>query len=161
MASVEWAAGYIDGDGSVGLVRQNVKRIIPSYLPTLSVHSTDRRSLDALIELFGGRLYGGKAYGIARLVYPSKQLVWRWAIHGQAAIDALEKLQPHLVLKGDQAWLVREAWAQMKAQGEEIKGLGRNGGRSPYQHPEEIVALREGYRLALANLNGPSGWKTA
>lgn len=93
-----WAAGFIDGEGSIGLARQKSATSAGGYYfkVTLQVGQRYRRPLDELAELFGGR------------VFLTKAGYFQWYISSRRAAAALEELKEFLVLKGKQAEVVLE-----------------------------------------------------
>ncbi len=137
MCDLGWAAGFIDGDGSIMLARGTGGRRVLYTVPTIAVQVRDYEAVKELQNILGGQIncgpHNGKEY-------------WTWRVTCQEAADVAAILRPFLVLKADQAWLIQEAWAQMQAQKATVSGRG-------YEKPEEVTALREGYALAVSGLN--------
>ena len=95
--SLEWAAGFFEGEGNA-TVRQHNKRdrIYPCL--ALQVAQVDRRPLDALQELFGV----GKVRGPYGPYSTTKQAYYQYVIAGVQAISVAEKLIPLMFHKGEQ-----------------------------------------------------------
>lgn len=98
MASIEYIAGFIDGEGSIAIgknfVRASGKRI---YSLRISVHQVDRRPLDHLVDRYGGSL---------RLSLSHKpNPIWEWVVTGTTAALVISEILPYLISKGEQAEL--------------------------------------------------------
>lgn len=115
VADLGWAAGFIDGDGSISLVRRSRfytgKQGGKLLDPVLAAGGVAHKPIAVLHTLFGGGLQfiERRQYGFGRANAKGQ---WWWRVHGSGAIEALGILQPFLVLKSIQCWLAREAWAQ-------------------------------------------------
>jgi hypothetical protein len=100
-AEVAWAAGFFDGEGSVGIYLYTGKNRHAFNLQ-MTAGQVDIRPLLLLREIFGGRIetqYAGKA-GRGRTL-------WRWSAGGREAIgEALRAMIPYLVVKREQAQVV-------------------------------------------------------
>lgn len=97
-SEAEWAycAGFIDGEGCFTLRRH--KRKDGSYYssqPFLIVMQKDRRPLDALHGIMGGRIYPFRKQG--------QEDCWQLHVGGKELQEALTHLIPHLILKREQA----------------------------------------------------------
>lgn len=135
-----YAAGIIDGEGSVTIQRQGLRNI---GVPIVTVGMTHLPTLQFLKALLGGTVH--------EMRRASRRPMWRWYSGGQVAVNALASLQPFLRTKTAQAWLACEYWAQRTVY-------------TPHPVPPEEVALREGYKLAISYLNqggDPNGEATA
>lgn len=100
-----WAAGFIDGEGTVTIVKETGKNQhgpITRHRVLLSCSQANtRRPLDILAELFGGTVQLQKRP--TRVGNP----VWTWRVYGGSSVrPALEALLPHLVVKRERAELV-------------------------------------------------------
>ena len=90
-----WAAGYIDGEGSIG-----VNTYQGAYRLTIQVSSSVPASLEKLHALFGGHLGGPyKASGRGR------QKAWKWTPAGRLGIEMLRRVLPFLTIKAEEARL--------------------------------------------------------
>lgn len=88
-----WTAGYIDGEGSIG-----VNAYQGAYRLTIQVSSSVPASLEKLHTLFGGHLGGPyKASGEGR------QKVWKWTPAGRLGQEILRRILPYLTIKADEA----------------------------------------------------------
>ena len=84
-----WTAGYIDGEGSIG-----VNLYAGHYRLALQVSSSVPASLEKMKSLFGGWTGGPyKASGEGR------QKVWKWMPSGRLAIEILRRILPYLTIK--------------------------------------------------------------
>lgn len=94
---VAWAAGFLDGDGSFVTTSRGVV--------VLSAAQTgDRRPLDRLAELFGGKVTP------LRRISPTGKTVFHWRIQTRSKIvKATQELLPHLLVKREAALLLLES----------------------------------------------------
>jgi hypothetical protein len=105
-----YAAGYFDGEGSIGILSQGASR---GFQLRVEIRSCDLDSLRLFKELFGGVL-SSQEYG--RLPYP----VFRWAVNNQDAIKVLQVMSPYLRAKAKEAHLVLDSgWETLSL------GIGR------------------------------------
>lgn len=82
---IVWAAGYFDGDGSVGFYRCG-------YVTVATAH---RESVRRFARLWGGRVVEQRrAVGSF-----AKKRVWRWRIGGRAALAFAHAILPYSVEK--------------------------------------------------------------
>lgn len=88
-----WAAGFIDGEGTFyARAQQPSTRTSAHRQLSLAVTQVDRRPLDRLVALFGGRIDG--PYNGA----------YRWSVTSHARVRAaIEALYPYLSVKREQA----------------------------------------------------------
>lgn len=90
---IAWAAGFIEGEGTV---RINLKRNKYKYF-IISVSQTSTKPLDKLKSIFGGKVYGPyQPRGIG------KKLHYLYQIHGKSAEIAANLVLPYLFDKGIQ-----------------------------------------------------------
>jgi hypothetical protein len=103
---VAWAAGFFEGEGTVGcrLQMQNNK---PYYRLVANVTQTFREPLDKFQEIFGT----GKVRGPYGPYSGNRQPHFQYNISGKNAVEVLEKMLPYLFHKGEQT---REALAKYK-----------------------------------------------
>lgn len=93
-AEIGWGAGFFDGEGCIG-IHSNTR----SVRLTVMVAQVDRRPLDEMARLFGGKVYGPYSNGPGRAAY------CQWARHGKGAAEFLKIVAPHLRSKAEQAAL--------------------------------------------------------
>jgi hypothetical protein len=92
---VAWAAGFIDGEGCIAIVRRQRVGEHAYYSLQISVSQRDKAPLLFLQHLFGGQIIQTR---------PSRGLPqWKYALHTRAAYQALVELRPRLLLKRAQA----------------------------------------------------------
>ncbi len=101
-----WAAGIVDGEGSIFIQRTNyvdkiypnAKRKIrreksPSYTLRLSVRMTDKPTIEKMSNIFDGR-----CLEIKRRTVKGKR-VYGWSVCGYKALEILELLEPYCITK--------------------------------------------------------------
>ncbi len=122
-----WAAGIVDGEGSIGVYsggRHGTRRV--QYALRLSVVNCDPRMLLRLREMFGGGLKPRTNV---------RRNKWEWAVYSTSAGRVIKMLQPYLVCKADQAALALEF----------ASTLDRNG----VGHSQETNTRREEIRQQM------------
>ena len=91
-----WAAGFVDGEGSIGVYNSH---------NTLSLHlnvgQVDPRPLEKLCAIFGGHYRLNRSRS-------AKGPIYDWKLHGKAAASALQAMLPYLTTKLEQAELAIE-----------------------------------------------------
>jgi len=89
-----WAAGFIDGEGSIGMYYLTYKNRGKKYRRiAIQVTQTRLLPLEKLQELFGGTITE---------IFPKggKQRTWYWGVRGVDIVTMVYKLlQPHLLVK--------------------------------------------------------------
>ena len=95
-----WAAGIIDGEGTVLLAKNKANK---TWTLRVVVGNTDPRMIAALHDLFGG----GVSFTAARK--GNWRPVWRWYVYHKKAEACLERVLPWLRVKRDQAELGLQA----------------------------------------------------
>lgn len=100
-----YAAGLIDGEGSIGLFEEHKERTArthhsPSHRPFLSVGMTDEVPVRWLHETFG---VGSVQYSLPK---PPRREKWTWRVNGAGVRVVCDLLMPYLKVKGLQAYLV-------------------------------------------------------
>lgn len=100
MASIEYLAGFFDGEGSIGVYSSGERRTGYMSVRVIQKFPTALRHFQ---ELFGGSLnQNGRGY-------------WAWQIYGTAAMGAMVALQPFLIEKKRQAELAIEYQLMMNS----------------------------------------------
>jgi hypothetical protein len=96
---IAWAAGFIDGEGCLSLTktyrageRDHLRQ------PRVQVTQVNRKPIDRLQELFGGKVYDDRARKTS-----SGNQIYVWEESGKALIPVLNEIIPHLVLKKQEA----------------------------------------------------------
>lgn len=146
-----WAAGIIDGEGSVFIQRTNyINKIYPkakkkvrrekspSYTLRLSVRMTDKSTIEKLAKIFDGR-----CLEIKRRTVKGK-IVYGWAACGYRALEILELLSPYCVTKKEQ---IKTAYKFMK-----IPRFQSGRGKGSIL-PERIVNRRNDCYLKMKEFN--------
>ena len=101
---VAWAAGLLDGEGSIGLNwRQPASSHTPWWHLQVTVTNTHKGALERFVAVLGrGRFY-------AKRPIDGRQPVFYVSATGTVAATILTALLPHLTIKRDQAMLALEA----------------------------------------------------
>mgnify|MGYP001576637658 CR=1 FL=1 len=144
MISDAYAAGFIDGEGSIGITRSLRPRYAVTkeqYAVRIAVGNTYKPILDMLVECYGGQVVEKRSHNPW-----SRKPMYHWLLTGSKAIECLRKLYPHLVEKRERAWLALEFACQI-TKGSPGKAL-----------PREEQALREGFWLATQASMGNMDW---
>lgn len=133
---IAWAAGVVDGEGCIQLVRYTSRSRNTRWNIRLSVGNSDPRMLTKLCELFGGKVFANRHLNVPATRLP----MWAWVISCAKAETALRLLLPWLIVKRDQAVIALEARTLMR------NGRGRkysDGHTTSFQHLEaQIKALK-------------------
>jgi hypothetical protein len=138
VCKLAYAAGYFDGEGSIGILSQGDGKGLQLRV---EIRSCDLDSLRLFKDLFGGSLRSVKW---ARIPYP----VFRWAVNNEDAIEVLRRMAPFLRAKGKEAQLVLDSgWDTLRL------GIGR---LSECQK-EKRTALRLALQDAKKQNRGGSG----
>lgn len=103
-----YAAGVIDGEGTIGIatVKPRGRRKSPSFRGYVSMAQTDIRLCIWMQERFGGRIFSYPARK------PGQKGIHHWRIGGPTILDFLSDVRPYLVLKGEQADLVARLYTE-------------------------------------------------
>lgn len=106
-AFAAWAAGLIDGDGSIGIAvmqgRYYTERV------TVGQPTEGHGALLVLAEEFGGNVSERRREG--------RPPFFHWSVHGPRANNLLRHVRPHLVQKAEQADVVLRYRATVQAPG--------------------------------------------
>lgn len=128
-----YAAGIIDGEGTIGITEYAVRkdRKSPQFRCYVSMAMTD-----PTLPMWFAQSFGGTAHGYdAR--QPQQKGFTRWAVQNRKAADVCALLLPYLRLKKQQAHLLVNFYADPRLD------FTRHGGRGPQISEVEIEARRE------------------
>ena len=125
---LSYAAGFFDGEGSINLLKRNRKHWNPEYTLMVAMGQKDGKTLDWIVDNFGGNVYLVKRDGS-----------YYWACSNQKAYNFLKILIPYLQYKKPQAELALKFYDE---------GIGR---KRPI--PVEELSRREGIRQELMSLH--------
>lgn len=135
-----WAAGFIDGEGTITLKRyksQYTTRKI-HYQPFVSLgqanHIGHYDGVRKLQKLFGGSLSTYKAV-------PPRQETLSWSMVSRSAVEMLKKIRPYLVIKAAHADLLINYY----------DGVGKKG--KAYRLTDEELANREKIWSKMRSMN--------
>jgi hypothetical protein len=84
-----WAAGIIDGEGSVMLIRSHPN---DNECPVVSVTNTSMELLEKMSQMFGGKIRKQKKYN------PKHTQAYIWSIKHQHALECIKMLAPMIVI---------------------------------------------------------------
>lgn len=134
---IAWAAGFIDGEGNFSITWSGT-----NLYCLVQAANTDRRPLEKLVALFGGKIYvhskGNDRHAVS----------YKWRTVAAGASAAAEKVLPYLMVKSEQAKIVIEFQKLVRRK---IPGFNRA------LSDEEFKARAECFtRLAALNRRGPS-----
>lgn len=135
-----YAAGIIDGEGCISIVRCRRQDVISGYVNALkvSVGMVDDRVVKWLHQRFGGH------FRTQRPTETNHKSVFIWLIQATQAQELLIQLLPYLKLKHDQAVLAIDF--------QSTKSVGRKyGSHSP--KPIEAYDVEEKARVLLKSLH--------
>jgi len=113
-----YAAGIIDGEGTIGIWREARGKNSSGYRyrVALEVSNTKELLIDWLVEKFGG--YKAKSNASK----DNQQLLWKWRCTTSRVPDVVNELIPYLLIKVEQAKLTAEFCAIAKKYNQ---GVGR------------------------------------
>lgn len=145
-SEIAWAAGFIDGEGTICIQRRTREKRNREYAVALTAENTDPAALLLLMKLFGGYVY---QRSIRRKHHFGKRPIFSWKAHRGNIGSVLKALLPYLILKKPQAELAL-AFERMKQRRQ--PGIGSRG--CPFEAEE--IAWRESIYLQMRELNkGP------
>lgn len=90
--NVAYVAGLVDGEGCIGFTKSR-----SNLIPRVMITNTNKDLMDLLKENFGGHILSVKK------VNDTWKRAYHWCICNKKAIDFLEKIEKHLILKINQA----------------------------------------------------------
>lgn len=131
---VIWAAGFVDGEGSIFLTKFRRKDKPVQYRLCLGVGQVDVRPLLRLKELWGGTIVFSASRGKGRADS------YMWQLWGARAVTACTELLPYLMVKNAQAQLAVEYGPSRSSWSRASLSIGE-------------VARREEFRALLSALN--------
>ncbi len=139
-ADLAWAAGFVDGEGCIHIVRQRYKGQSRADSYNLAVHigQNHRQTLQDFCI----------AVGIPAVIHPLRKTqklrrqMFSLNFSGRKALELLARIEPHLRRKRREAQAAMEFWT--------AGGMGVRRGRVPL--PRELIATRERYWQLLKDL---------
>lgn len=105
-----YIAGFMDGEGSVGIYRQNTKESNNSYYLSVSIAQKRSKQSEKVLKML--TKIGGVSYD---WMTKSNTLMWKWQITRTDAGSFLKDIIPFLIIKQDQArvclnWQKSKKW---------------------------------------------------
>lgn len=137
-----WAAGCIDGEGTIGIYKRSSRVAIEGkgLFLHVSICNTDIRMPLKLRELFGGNFSN-----CTKDKRPNRRPLFIWTITGRHATAVLKKIKPFLVIKKEQAEIGIAFAATMSSRGplsEEVRqqriALSENVKQLKVVYPEAV-----------------------
>jgi len=124
---VIWAAGFVDGEGCISIIKNRHAGCVRGYYYTMrvAVSQRGRRPLDELAKLFGG---------VVRPAQRGSDL-FVWVASTQMGADALNEMLPYMIVKKQQA-KVAISFANRRIE----RGYGR---RKPDGTMQEFITTRD------------------
>lgn len=143
--SLEYAAGFIDADGHIGIAKsKNIRNPdCPRYSLRITVMGIHEGIVRKFLEMFGGSVHCKMTKHGDSCYLPHHRVQWRWEATGLGAVEALKALEPHLIVKKEQAQL---AIAFQDRKNEERKSYTTSA------VPKEIIEIRERDYLKMRQL---------
>jgi len=139
VANLAWAAGFLDGEGCIHIVKQRYKnRSSVGYRLGVNVAQNDRPALEALCSAVGIK---SPIYATKRARNHSRQC-YTVNFSGRSAWLLLSTVMPYLRRKSREAGAALEFWVKGRM------GIPANGKRVD----PELTAIREYYYLLLRQL---------
>lgn len=145
-----WMAGFIDGEGYLGITKQVRKgRPSPAYRAMITVSNTRKDALELFVGAYGSPIYGH------REVRKGKDNVnwaeaYSWYCPMARSEELLMDVRPYLRVKNVQADFLLE-FIRNKQAFERTCWPGQGGGSAPLSAVE--LAYRERIRIAVQELN--------
>lgn len=97
-----WAAGIIDGEGSITIQRASAGH---AAIPYLSLWNSSEIMVREIVRFLGGAMYVTGPNRRKPVIVKSRRHLWRWYVSGRAALAALLLVRPYLRTKTSQAEL--------------------------------------------------------
>ena len=92
-----WAAGFIEGEGSVHFYLRKKHERYPNYAePHITADNSVKEYIEILQRLLGGSIFMTKNKGKKIGKYETKHDLWRWHVTNLAAYRACKRLLPYL-----------------------------------------------------------------
>lgn len=135
-----YLAGFVDGEGTIGLYRRGVSR---NYDGVLSIVNTNR---DVLQYIRGMVPYGASRVNVGQRdkKRPHWNTIYWLGFHGHIAAQVLREIQPYLIIKREHCQLFLEAMQYINHHNEK----GRTASKSEFE-----VTMLAGFCNSLAVLN--------
>jgi hypothetical protein len=125
-ADAAYWAGFVDGEGCLGLYTHNHRR---QWVVVLQVANTNRGILEQLAENFGGSI------STATQSLPNAKPCYTWYIASQKAMRVVRTILPHLKIKTRQAELLLEA-------GEIVSRRRQDGAHHWTPYPHRVLEIK-------------------
>src|SRR6266567_511172 len=148
MVPLEYLAGFVDGEGYLGLARIRRRRRSPEYCLRLSIYNTNRTVLEAIQQTTGGTM---SAVSQRRAAWKSSYaLIWTNA----SAARVIRKIKPFLLVKSRQCEALLAFHQHVRAGRRSRDQAGRL-----LPLPQREIQSRQAFynRVKVMNRTGPAG----
>lgn len=139
---VEWAAGFVDGEGCIHIAKQRYKAEQKRKVTYRLTFSISQNSLEVLQHFQRGMGIEGKIYAPKRRKWQNRQC-YQLNYTGVRALQIINILEPYLARKHIEAQVAQEFWVDGRC------GQRPQGCRS---WPPEVDEIRERYYQKLKAL---------
>lgn len=105
-----WAAGFIEGDGTIRMAKNNSfkgKQYFTPWVAVGQIRST--KTLEVLKELFGGNIYEDKGFNPL-----SKNRKFKWIVTGKKAINTINEIKPYLIDRQEATIVLDKVYQYLK-----------------------------------------------
>lgn len=103
-----YAAGLIDGEGTIRVQRSSASTRGSQYLPHIHMTSTDAVLVNFMKEPFGGWIYSHQPKS-ARGSTINCNIAYRWALQGREnVLHMMKAIEPYVLLKANHVALMLE-----------------------------------------------------
>lgn len=134
---VIWAAGFFDGEGSVGLFRARAGGKVMTL--RIRVGQKTRESLDRFVLLWGGNIWHRKASATQTEFY-------EWYMSSRPAYEVLLEMEPYLIVKRPHVQIARDFMSGVGIRGGH-RGKGTGNGSLDDAEIEKRAALQEAMHI--------------
>ena len=140
-----YLAGIIDGEGGLIISKHtsNNNRGY-NYQVRLEVSNTDKRLLDWIFNIYGGRVV---AYSATQTPKNSRKAVYRWVCEGERLTHIAELIHPFSVIKKEEIDIVLQMRYRMQ------KPTSHKGKQGVQSLPQEELDFRHDLYLKLKELH--------
>lgn len=142
---IEYFAGLFDGEGCIHIRKSKRPSGIWGYQLSCVLGMVTPKPIHLLKKTFGGSIY------IAKKKRPNRDC-HNWTVCSRIALRFLEQVEPHLIVKKEEALLAMEFQAHVDAHSHRL-GNGNRGGFVTRPHDfDQIMAYRDSLWLKMREL---------
>ena len=148
LPSLEYIAGFLDGDGHIGITVSRPKGSAPQHYARVTFYSQSLVLLKEIQEVLGGGGTLSCNFSKENSRFGSSGC-YRLYLSPTQAVPAAEKLLPYLRIKKEQAQLVLDLSASIRDN--PVRGRTKNGWRNKTK--PEVLAYRDALYARMKELN--------